>query len=686
MTSRFLKSLLLAALVLGAAAPFAPEAQALSGADWNPGDIISQAVFTDNTRMSVAGIQQFLNSKVTCDTNGTTAKSYYYNPSNGYLSSTASQPGASWVTTSRAVYGQRYDTYFGTGIAGAPYVCVRDYVENPTTHENNLQRAGASIGGGESAAQIIYDAAQANGINPMVLLVTLQKEENLVSDDWPWLNQYKTAMGYGCPDGAACDAQYFGFANQVGDAAWQFRRYLTVPQNFNYVTGTNFIKWSPNAACGGSNVNIANLSTAALYDYTPYQPNTAALAGVSDTSAGGTGDGCSAYGNRNFWWYFNRWFGSTQTNVPYAWTLSGSDIFADSARTTAYSVAPTLAITPGGTAYITLLARNNGNQNWSASNVRLGTVQPRDRSSSFSDSSWLTSTRVAMQETTVQPGEVATFKFDLAAPATPGSYRECFNVVAEGFTWIPGPDTCYNIDVVQPQDPNSQNLTLNSGEQITAGQFLMSPSAHSVAVVQHDGNFVLYNDGIAQWNSNTVHSPASKLVMQADGNLVLYTDAGGAFWSSGTGGNPGAHAALQSDGNLVVYSSGGTPLWFTHTEHVPSYSKTVQHGLQNGPLYPGQSLQMADRSHQLLMQADGNLVLYSNNHPVWATFTQGHPGSFLVMQPDGNFVLYGPDLHPLWATWTNGNPGSRLMLQDDSNMVIYRPDGSWVWQSFTRGQ
>src|SRR5699024_261440 len=39
----------------------------------------------------------------------------------------------------------------------------------------------------------------------------------------------------------------------------------------------------------------------------PYQPNRAAL------NAGyGTGDGCSAYGNRNFYNYFTDWFGSTQ--------------------------------------------------------------------------------------------------------------------------------------------------------------------------------------------------------------------------------------------------------------------------------------------------------------------------------------------------------------------------------------
>ena len=52
---------------------------------------------------------------------------------------------------------------------------------------------------------------------------------------------------------------------------------------------------------------IQNQATANLYYYTPYQPNAAAL-----RAGYGEGDGCSAYGNRNFYQYFTDWFGSTQ--------------------------------------------------------------------------------------------------------------------------------------------------------------------------------------------------------------------------------------------------------------------------------------------------------------------------------------------------------------------------------------
>jgi putative cell wall-binding protein len=70
---------------------------------------------------------------------------------------------------------------------------------------------------------------------------------------------------------------------------------------------TTAVLYNPNSGCGSTPVYIRNSATAALYYYTPYQPNAAAL------KAGyGIGDSCSSYGNRNFYNYFTDWFGSTQ--------------------------------------------------------------------------------------------------------------------------------------------------------------------------------------------------------------------------------------------------------------------------------------------------------------------------------------------------------------------------------------
>lgn len=256
--------------------------RALSGNDFRPGRIIDDAIFFNKDSMNVQQIQDFLNAKVpVCDTNHV-----------GFVGSSGT-------------------TY------NPPFTCLKQYSENPTTHENNIGRPTYQVPGGQSAAQIIWNAAQQYGINPQVILTTLQKETGIVTDDWAASWQYKTAMGYGCPDTAACDANYYGFYNQVTSAAWQWRRYTTLPDQYNFKSGvTRYIQYNPSVSCGGTNIYLENQATANLYNYTPYQPNSAALSVMSDSAPGGDVS-CGAYGNRNFFWYFNKWFGPTlNANLP----------------------------------------------------------------------------------------------------------------------------------------------------------------------------------------------------------------------------------------------------------------------------------------------------------------------------------------------------------------------------------
>jgi len=84
-------------------------------------------------------------------------------------------------------------------------------------------------------------------------------------------------------------------------------------------------------------------------------------------------------------------------------------------------------------AFITL--KNSGTAPWD-SNTRLGTTEPRDRSSPFADSSWLGPNRPAAVSGTVAPGQSYKFAFDLKAPTEPGTYHEHFGVVQEGVTWF----------------------------------------------------------------------------------------------------------------------------------------------------------------------------------------------------------------------------------------------------------
>lgn len=260
-----------------------PAAGAVAARDWTPGRIIDDALFYDKNSMSAADIQTFLNAQVpSCDTNGTQPN--IYNPS-----------------ISNAQYAAQQ------GWPGPPYVCLKDYYQVPRSDQNLNNLQGRSIPSGAwSAAQIIKNAADTYGVSPKALLTTLYKESPgpLTTDNWPLASQYKNAMGYGCPDTAPCDPAYEGFYNQVTNAARQFKLYRDNPNSYRYKPfQNNAIQFNPITACGSTSVYIENYATAGLYNYTPYQPNAAALNNLY-----GSGDGCSAYGNRNFWRIYNDLF------------------------------------------------------------------------------------------------------------------------------------------------------------------------------------------------------------------------------------------------------------------------------------------------------------------------------------------------------------------------------------------
>jgi hypothetical protein len=232
-------------------------AQAANGGDFDPGRIMSDSVFYAYGSLGVDQAQAFLNSK-------------------------------------------------STGCA-AGYTCLKDYAQATPNMPADRYCSGYAASGRDTAAAIIVKSAVACGISPKVLIVLLQKEQSLVTATSPSPGTYGAATGFNCPDTAPCNPAYANFAYQVYYAARQFQVYAQNPATFNYRAGaTHNIQYKPGTNCGTQSVHVQNQATANLYIYTPYVPNAAALANLY-----GTGDGCSSYGNRNFWRIYTDWFGST---------------------------------------------------------------------------------------------------------------------------------------------------------------------------------------------------------------------------------------------------------------------------------------------------------------------------------------------------------------------------------------
>jgi LysM repeat protein len=272
-------SALLVLIGLTALAPAKP-AEALTGSMFDPGLIISDSVFFDFGTMSVAQIQAFLDSKVPiCNAND-----------------------------------------------GGP-TCLRYYKMDTQSKAAETGRCTAMPAKkAQSAAQIIYDIARACGINPRVLIVLLQKEQGLIQASNPTSYMYRAATGYGCPDSrpdiCGKGSVITGLFNQLHRAAGQFQWYGDPAGSFTYLkVGKNIsMRYHPDACdardangnctkwvnkCGSQTFQLKSQATANLYYYTPYVPNASALKNLY-----GSGDSCSAYGNRNFWRFYSDWFGS----------------------------------------------------------------------------------------------------------------------------------------------------------------------------------------------------------------------------------------------------------------------------------------------------------------------------------------------------------------------------------------
>src|ERR1017187_1056487 len=202
-----------------------------------------------------------------------------------------------------------------------------------------------TCGSTASAAKIIYDASRAYGINPQVLLATMQKEQSLITTPNPTASQLNCATGY-----LSCGSDV-GFFSQVDNATWQFRfdmdgingisywGYYPSPYICNGPTkyysaallpGNN-VTFYDDYGTGYANFTLANASTATLYCYTPH------------VYPGSSREYYS--GSRNFVYYFNLWF------VPYS-----DSYYAQSAY-------PTLS--PGQSATVWFEHTDAGNQTWS---------------------------------------------------------------------------------------------------------------------------------------------------------------------------------------------------------------------------------------------------------------------------------------------------------------------------------
>lgn len=339
---------LVAAITTGLIAMFLLPSKAEAGFDAN--NIISDGTFVDTTRMDASAVQRFLDSK-------------------------------------------------GGFLAG--------FSEN-----------------GRSAAQIIVDAARGrydaagsiNGItinestgtiNPQAIMVTLQKEQSLITMTSQNDNALRTAMGYGCPDSGGCNPAYAGFTKQVENGAWQLRYNYERAQgrgfsDYQVGQGFTFSDWN-----GTHSGTFGNRATASLYRYTPHVYN----------------------GNYNFWYFFDQYFIQKGFNAQWV----------------GQSAVGYMRI--GDTATLEVRFKNVGTETWypNGSNPVILAVDKNWASrTAWQGTGWISENRMSTAiEGIIAPGETGTFRFSINCPngMYPGTHKFYARLVSEGRSWFEDPDT-----------------------------------------------------------------------------------------------------------------------------------------------------------------------------------------------------------------------------------------------------
>lgn len=231
------------------------------------------------------------------------------------------------------------------------------------------------------------------------------------------------------------------------------------------------------------------------------------------------------------------------------------------------------------------------------------------------------------------------------------------------------------------------------------GDYLMSRNGEYRLVFQPDINLVLWKGSQAVWvanadasNSREGYGKNSELQwMPLEncafmwGGLFVADNMRGRSWASLGTYRPDDgkkqrrdYLILQEDGNLVQNKY--TELFMSDPGKlmIPDDPNVIY-------LAPGQVVMRGQTfkagGYTYAFQQDSNFVIYDDaaGVAVWNSHTDGSGGDRLVMQGDGNLVIYRGDI-AVWHTHTDGHPGAYAALQANGNLVIF--DTKLIWARF----
>ena len=140
---------------------------------------------------------------------------------------------------------------------------------------------------------------------------------------------------------------------------------------------------------------------------------------------------------------------------------------------------------------------------------------------------------------------------------------------------------------------------------------------------------------------------------------------------------------MQEDGNLVLYNANDNDLFASATAVAMVAAPAARDRLAPGQgLYATESITSSNGLYEFVHHSDGRLVLRRtvDGKEYWSQGDAGILSGAIELQADGELRQTAPGGGEAWRT----GPGSVLIMQDDANLVLYDAQWSAVWAPMTQ--